>query len=80
MQALTSDSLIAAQSAADPWFRQLPARTLSPFGAWTLVLPATQTILDLLRADQVKDILFAISYEADLPDWPTGLRPKRALF
>lgn len=80
VQALTSDSLIAAQSAADPWFRQLPARTLSPFGAWTLVLPATQTILDLLRADQVKDILFAISYEADLPDWPTGLRPKRALF
>lgn len=80
LQALNSDALIAAQSAADPWFRQLPARTLSPFGTWTLVLPATQILLDLLRADQIKDILFAITYEADLPEWPTGLRPKRALF
>jgi hypothetical protein len=80
LQALDSDSLIAAQSAADPWFRQLPAKTLSPVGTWTVVLPATQAILDLLRADQVQDILFAISYEADLPDWPSGLRPKRALF
>ena len=50
------------------------------FGTWTLVLPGTQTMLDLLRKDQVKDILLAMTCEADLPDWPTGLRPKRALF
>lgn len=79
-QSLDPDSLVVAQSAADAWFRQLPARTLSPFGTWTLVLPNTQTILDLLRNDQIKDILFAITYEAALPEWPSGLRPKRALF
>lgn len=79
-QSLDPDSLAVAQSAADAWFRQLPAKTQSPFGTWTLVLPGTQTMLDLLRKDQVKDILLAMTYEADLPDWPTGLRPKRALF
>lgn len=79
-QSLDPDSLVVAQSAADAWFRQLPARTLSPFGTWTLVLPNSQTILDLLRNDQIKDILLAITYEAALPEWPSGLRPKRALF
>ena len=79
-QSLDSDSMVVAQSAADAWFRQLPARTLSPFGTWTLVLPNSQTILDLLRNDQIKDILLAITYEAELPEWPSGLRPKRALF
>ena len=43
------DSLAVAQSAADAWFRQLPAKTQSPMGTWTLVLPGTQTMLDLLR-------------------------------
>lgn len=80
IQFINSDGIATAQSSADAWLRQLPARTRSPFGTWTLVLPATQAILDLLRADQVRDILFAVSYEADLPDWPTGARPKRALF
>ncbi|HMY58945.1 MAG TPA: hypothetical protein PK472_11855, partial [Pseudomonadota bacterium] len=79
-QSLDPDSLAVAQSAADAWFRQLPAKTQSPMGTWTLVLPGTQTMLDLLRNDQIKDILLAMTYEADLPDWPTGLRPKRALF
>lgn len=80
IQFINSDGVVTAQSSADAWLRQVPARTRSPFGTWTLVLPATQAILDLLRADQVRDILFAISYEADLADWPTGIRPKRALF
>lgn len=80
LQAFNSDGLSSAQSAADPWFRQLPARTQSPFGTWTLVLSNSQAMLDLFRADQVRDVVFAITYEADLPDWPTGLRPKNALF
>ncbi|HNN92499.1 MAG TPA: hypothetical protein PKI03_09525, partial [Pseudomonadota bacterium] len=80
IQLINSDGIVTSQSAADAWLRQLPARTRSPFGTWTLVLKATQAILDLLRADQIRDIVLAVSYEADLADWPTGIRPKRALF
>lgn len=78
-QDLDKDHLIQAQGGGDNWFSQIPS-TLSPFGTWVLVLPATQQMLDLLRGDLIQDILFAVTYEADLPSWPTGLRPKTPLF
>lgn len=78
-QALDKDHIIRSESAADAWFRQLPAN-LSPFGTYTVVLPGTQAVLDLLRADLIRDILIAFTYEADLPAWPTGLKPKTQLF
>lgn len=78
-QGLNSDHLIISQSDGEAWFIQLPD-SLSPFGRYTLVLPAKQAVLDLLRADRIEDIVFAITYEADLPGWPTGQRPSRPLF
>ena len=70
------EHLIMAGNSTAPWFRQLP-RSGSPFGRYTLTLPATQAILDLFRQDLVSDILFAVSYEADLPAWPSGQKPGR---
>lgn len=76
-QAFTdSDHLIMARTSADPWFRQLPS-SRSPYGTYTLTLPATQAVLDLFRKDLVLDLMFAISYEADLPPWPSGQKPSR---
>lgn len=69
---LDKDHLIQAQDGSS-WISQLPGR--SPFGTWVLVLPGTQAILDLMRDDLIRDILLAVTYEADLPSWPTGLRP-----
>jgi hypothetical protein len=43
----------------------------SPFGEWTLVLPKEVEIKKLFKNEEIKDILFVITYEGRTPDWPT---------
>lgn len=42
----------------------------APFGTWELSLPNTTEIKQLFGDDQIKDILFVLTYEGRTPAWP----------
>lgn len=42
-----------------------------PFGEWELSLPKDPETRKLFNNDQIDDILFIVTYEGDVPDWPS---------
>src|SRR5262249_45355600 len=40
-------------------------------GNWTLALPNTVATTSVFENEQIQDILFVITYQANIPPWPT---------
>jgi hypothetical protein len=42
----------------------------APFGKWALALPNTEEMKNRFKNEEIKDILFVVTYSGQAPPWP----------
>jgi Tc toxin complex TcA C-terminal TcB-binding domain/Bacterial Ig domain len=64
----TPDGIISTRLGnASSW---IPMLNQSPIGKWQLAFPDTSEIRNLFKNEAIADILFAITYSGQTPEWP----------